>query len=112
MEVYAVPNRVTPNKPVTFNAEVCSGCNHCVEVCVSDIFMPNPEKGKPPVIMFPDECYYCGCCIHDCPLRSNGAIKFNWPLMQRVRWKRKATGEHFRIGMPNPPPPNNRPPVG
>jgi hypothetical protein len=33
-------------------------------------------------------------------------------MMQRVRWKRKATGEHFRVGMKNPPPPNNMPPVG
>jgi hypothetical protein len=33
-------------------------------------------------------------------------------MMQRVRWKRKATGEHYRVGMKNPPPPNNRPPVG
>jgi hypothetical protein len=31
--------------------------------------------------------------------------------MQRVRWKRKDTGEHYRIGMPNPPPPNTRPMV-
>jgi hypothetical protein len=35
-----------------------------------------------------------------------------YPLNQRVGWKRKATGEYFRIGMKNPPPPNTRPPVG
>jgi NAD-dependent dihydropyrimidine dehydrogenase PreA subunit len=101
MEIYAVPNLTTPNKPVVFNADVCSGCNRCVEVCVSDVFMPSPEKGKPPVILYPDECYYCGCCVMECPLRDKGAIKLSWPLMQRVRWKRKATGEHFRIGMRN-----------
>ena len=41
------------------------------------------------------------------------------PLNERTGWKRKATGdgrratgEYFRIGMKNPPPPNTRPPVG
>jgi hypothetical protein len=35
-----------------------------------------------------------------------------YPLNQRVGWKRKATGEYFRIGMNNPPPANTRPPIG
>ncbi|MEM1556555.1 MAG: hypothetical protein QXR84_04895 [Candidatus Bathyarchaeia archaeon] len=35
-----------------------------------------------------------------------------WPISSElVRWKRKETGEHFRVEMPNPPPPNLRPPV-
>jgi len=36
------------------------------------------------------------------------------PLKQQlsVRWKRKETGEVFRIGMNNPPPANERPPSG
>ncbi len=111
-KVYAVPNIVTPSKPVIFDAEVCAGCNKCVENCTSDVFIPNPQKGKPPIILYPDECYYDGACVMECPLRDEGAIRFNWPLMQRVRWKRKDTGEHFRVGMPNPPPPNTKPPVG
>jgi hypothetical protein len=47
----------------------------------------------------------------ECPVADEGAIRINWPLMQRVRWKRKDTGEHYRIGMPNPPPPNTKPMV-
>jgi NAD-dependent dihydropyrimidine dehydrogenase PreA subunit len=111
-DVRMFPNMVTPNNPVVFDATVCNGCNACVQICVMDILMPNPEKGQPPVILYPDECYYDGLCVTNCPLWQKGAITLNHPLNQRVRWKRKATGEHFRLGMPNPPPPNNRPPVG
>lgn len=107
----AVPNQVTPSKPVVFNEEACIGCNTCVKVCMNDILIPNPEKGKPPIILFPDECWACGACVMECPKKEEGAIEVNWPLMRRVRWKRKDTGEHFRVGMPNPPAPNKRPPV-
>lgn len=88
-------NVPTPNRPVIFNSELCNGCNQCLEVCQVDVFMPNQNKGNPPVIMYPDECWYCGCCVNHCP--SPGAIQFNLPLTQRVRWKRKETGEHFRV---------------
>jgi NAD-dependent dihydropyrimidine dehydrogenase PreA subunit len=111
-KIYAVPNLVTPNQPVEFDEKVCIGCNKCVEICQMDVFIPNPEKGKPPIILYPDECWYDGCCVSECPLWEKGAIKFRHPIVQRVRWKSKETGEHFRIGMPNPPAPNLRPPVG
>lgn len=111
-DVLMFPNITTPANPAIFNEKVCNGCNNCVELCVMDILMPNPEKGKSPIILYPDECCYCGCCVKACPLWREGAIKLNHPMNQRTRWKRKATGEHFRLGMPNPPPPNNRPPFG
>ncbi len=94
-KVHVTPNVPTPNRPVIFDPEICIGCNQCVEVCQVDVYIPNPSEGKPPIIMYPDECWYCGCCVVECP--NPGAIKFNWPLMQRVRWKRKGTGEHFRV---------------
>jgi NAD-dependent dihydropyrimidine dehydrogenase PreA subunit len=100
-DVRMFPNMVTPNNPIIFDEKVCNGCNNCIERCVMDILMPNPEKGKPPIILYPEECWYDGVCVESCPHWQN----------QRVRWKRKATGEDFRIGMPNPPEPNNRPPV-
>ena len=93
--VYAIPNVTTPNRPVIFNPDICTGCNICVETCQMDVYIPNPEKGKPAIILHPDECWYCGCCIDYCPMP--GAIKFNHPLIRRVRWKRKDTGEHFRV---------------
>ena len=94
-KVYATPNEATPGGPVVFNTEICNGCDMCVEVCQVDVFIPNPVAGKPPIILYPDECWYCGCCVEDCPLP--GAITFNWPLMMRLHWKRKETGERFRV---------------
>jgi hypothetical protein len=53
-----------------------------------------------------------GGCVEECP--NPGAIKMLHPTSQRisVNWKRKDTGELFRLGMKNPPPPNTRPPSG
>lgn len=65
---------------------------------------------KPPLVLYPDECWFCGTCVEECPVE--GAIRLEHPLNQRVAWKRKDTGELFRRGMKNPPPPNLRPPVG
>ncbi|MBW1799383.1 MAG: ferredoxin family protein [Deltaproteobacteria bacterium] len=93
--VYAIPNANAPARPVIFEPEICIGCNKCVEVCLNDVFLPHAEKGKPPIIMYPDECWYDGCCVDHCPCP--GAIRLNHPLMQRVRWKDKKTGEHFRV---------------
>ena len=93
-KLVAMPNIATPNKPVIFT-EKCNGCNTCVQVCQVDVLIPNPEKGKSPVILHPDECWYCGCCVNDCP--RPGAMKFNWPLQQRGYWKNKATGEIHQV---------------
>ena len=94
-KIYAVPNPNSPNAPVIINPETCNGCNQCVEVCEIDVFIPNPEKGKPPIILHPEECWYGGNCVMACP--RPGAITLHWPLMQRVHWKRKETGERFWV---------------
>ncbi|MBO6010271.1 MAG: 4Fe-4S binding protein, partial [Oscillospiraceae bacterium] len=39
-KIYAVPNVQTPNTPVRFNADICVGCNRCVEICPLDVFIP------------------------------------------------------------------------
>jgi NAD-dependent dihydropyrimidine dehydrogenase PreA subunit len=109
-KIYAEPNTPTPSRPVIIDPDVCTGCNICVERCSMDVFIPNPEKGKPPIILYPDECWYEGHCLFACP--TPGAIKFNHPLvMTREPWKDKATGKYFWVGMKNPPPPNPKPPV-
>jgi NAD-dependent dihydropyrimidine dehydrogenase PreA subunit len=113
--VYMVPNLVTPNRPIVFDEDVCNGCNACVKYCLEDVLYPHPEKGKPPIVLYPDECWYCGSCVMECPTWQKEPVKpitLKHPMMQRVRWKRKATGEQFRVGMKNPPAPNTRPPVG
>jgi NAD-dependent dihydropyrimidine dehydrogenase PreA subunit len=93
-KLYAFPNITTPSRPVIFT-DKCQGCNLCIEVCPVDVYIPNPEKGKPPIILHPDECWYCGCCVDACNVP--GAIEFNWPLQQRGYWKRKATGRIYRV---------------
>ncbi len=65
---------------------------------------------EPPVLLYPDECWFCGTCVEECPVP--GAIRMEHPLNQRVAWKRKETGELFRRGMKDPPAPNLRPAVG
>jgi len=88
---YAFPNKATPGMPVVFDETICTGCNKCVTICTMDVLLPNPEKGKPPIIMYPEECWYGGDCVEECP--RTGAIRLRHPLMSRVHYKNKETGE-------------------
>lgn len=81
--------------PVEINPEICNGCNKCVEVCQCDVFAPNPEAGKPPLILFPQECWQEGSCVEACPRK--GAIRWKRLPSQRVRCRRKATGKDFFV---------------
>lgn len=73
--------------------------------------IPNPEKGKPPLVLYPDECWYCGTGV----IESNhpGAVELLHPLHQSISviWKNKESGEKNRLGINNPPPPKTKPPV-
>lgn len=102
----------TSHIPIEFDETVCTGCNNCVEACMNDVLIPHPEKKSPPIVFHPDECWYCGCCIMECPHQDKDAITMKWPMKIDLRWKRKDTGELFRLGMANPPAPNMTPPVG
>ena len=74
--------------PVVFDMERCTGCNRCVEICQVDVFIPNPVRAnKVPVVLYPGECWYCGCCVMVCP--EEGAIELRHPLMNRVHWVEK-----------------------
>ena len=72
---------MTPNQCVAINADLCIACNSCVDVCRSDVMLPNNEKGMPPYVMYPDECWFCGCCVEHCPVQ--GAITMVYPINQR-----------------------------
>lgn len=85
-KVYSVPEPGATD-PIIFNPEICDGCNKCVDVCQVDILMPSPEKGKPPLVLYPGECWYGGCCVAECP--KPGAIKLKALLMNKVNWKIK-----------------------
>lgn len=71
-------------RPLIYNEALCVGCNRCAEVCQVDILLPNPEKGKPPIVAYPGECYYCGSCVMAC--RIEGAIRLQHPLMNRAKF--------------------------
>ena len=94
--IYATPNDPSPTSPVVFDPGICNGCNICVEVCLQDVFIPNPDEGKPPILLYPDECWYDGNCVLAC--NRKGAIKFNIPLMWRTAWRDKDTGELNWVG--------------
>lgn len=71
-------------RPLVFDETKCIGCNRCANICQVDILIPNEEKGKPPVVLYPGECYYCGSCVMVCP--NKGAIKLSHPLMNQAKF--------------------------
>lgn len=94
-EAYILPNHSGPTMAVGIDLDLCIGCNSCASICRTQTLIKNPEKGKPPVVAYPDECWYCGCCVEACP---TGALQMRLPINQRVFFKDKDTGEVFRIG--------------
>ncbi|MDF3001483.1 MAG: 4Fe-4S ferredoxin iron-sulfur binding domain protein [Bacillota bacterium] len=96
------PNPVLPNHVIKIDPAKCIACYQCAQICRCNVLMENPEKGQPPVLVYPEECWHCAVCTENCP---TGAIEFDHPINQKITWKRKATGELFRIGMKNAPAP-------
>jgi NAD-dependent dihydropyrimidine dehydrogenase PreA subunit len=73
---------------IYFDETACNGCNRCVEVCMCDTFAPNPEAGKPPIVAYPEECWFDGCCVTHCPNRDKGAIRIVTPFPMRGSFRR------------------------
>lgn len=73
--------------PVRFDESLCISCLRCVEACQIDVLIPGSED-SPPVAAYPDECWYCGCCVMECP---TGAIHLHHPLMNQARWVEKVS---------------------
>lgn len=71
-------------EPLKFDETLCAGCNRCVEVCQCDVLFPAAERGRPPLVMYPGECYYCGACVMVCPRK--GAVTLRHPLMNRAKF--------------------------
>ena len=88
---YAFSNKPTPSIPVVIDETRCIGCNKCVDICMTDVLVPNPKKGDIPIIIYPEECYREGDCVTECPV--HGAITLRHPLMNRAHYKNKETGE-------------------
>ncbi len=86
-KVMAVPDQALVD-PITIFPDICTGCNLCLHVCPVDLFLPNEEKGGPPLVLWPGECWYEGSCVDICP--EPGAIVLNRPPATRVNWKPRA----------------------
>jgi NAD-dependent dihydropyrimidine dehydrogenase PreA subunit len=84
---------------VTIFPETCTGCNRCVNICPVDLFLPSPERGGAPLVVFPGECWFEGSCVDICP--EPGAIVLNRPFVSRVNWKLKSdTCVNYQIPRP------------
>jgi len=49
-----------------------------------DVLAPNPDNEGPPLVVYPEECWFCGSCVDQCPLKKIGAIRVIIPLPMRV----------------------------
>lgn len=109
-DVYIVPNPTGPTVAVEIDPNKCVACYACAKICRTQTLLPNPEIGQPPIVAYPDECWYCACCVEAC---RTGALQMRLPINQRIFFKRKETGEIFRIGDKNAPQKSFfRPPYG
>jgi NAD-dependent dihydropyrimidine dehydrogenase PreA subunit len=62
---------------VRINYAKCIGCKTCYEICPADVFRFE-ENSKMLTVVYPEECWFCGACIYDCP--SEGALTMELPL--------------------------------
>jgi NAD-dependent dihydropyrimidine dehydrogenase PreA subunit len=99
-KVYIESNPTGPTIAISIDPDRCIGCNACANICRMQTLLPSPELGKPPILAYPDECWYCACCVEVC---RTGALQMRLPIGQRVMFKRKSTGEVFRLGQKNGP---------
>ena len=68
--------------PPVIDEGICKKCNKCVDICTEDVYFGTP-KGGFPAITYPEACWYCNCCVSECP---EGAIRLRIPLnMQLAR---------------------------
>ena len=86
-KVFAIADQAIVD-PITIVPDLCTGCNLCLHVCPVDLFLPNHDKGGPPHVLYPGECWYEGSCVDVCP--EPGAIRLNRPPAMRVSWRPKA----------------------
>lgn len=99
-EFTITPNPTGPTFAIDIDKELCIACNSCANICRIQTILPNAIKGKPPVVAYPDECWYCGCCVEACP---TGALEMRLPLNQRILFKDKESGSVFRLGTKDAP---------
>ncbi len=65
-------------RPLVYDESLCIGCNRCAYICQVDVLVRSVNKGEHPIIMYPGECYYCGACVMECPVK--GALRLQHPM--------------------------------
>ena len=69
--------------PPVIDRTKCSSCGTCVDICPTDVYFGSKPQ-ETPAIAYPEECWHCNACVHDCP---DGAIRLRIPLPMRVAYK-------------------------
>jgi len=54
----------------------CIGCVDCVDLCPGDVLAMDAKTNKA-VVVYLDECWYCGVCRMDCPV---DVVRFEFPV--------------------------------
>ena len=76
-DTFVFANPTGPTLAVSIDENLCVGCNSCANICRTQTILPNAEPGKPPVLAYPDECWYCASCVEAC---RTGALRMNLPI--------------------------------
>ena len=64
--------------PPVVETNNCTGCGNCVEDCPGYILEMQEDK---PIVVYPKECWHCGCCRLACP---TDCITYDFPLSMLV----------------------------
>ena len=59
--------------------DLCHCCGTCYDICPQDIF--GFREDEIPTVDYPNECWYCGACVLDCPV---DAVHLCLPLQMRI----------------------------
>lgn len=69
--------------PPIVDKSKCNICGICVDVCPTDVYYGSKSK-EIPEVTYPDECWHCNACVHDCP---RGAIRLRVALPMLLVYK-------------------------
>jgi NAD-dependent dihydropyrimidine dehydrogenase PreA subunit len=54
--------------PILIDENIClAGCTICDVFCPGDI-IHREARERPPLVKYPDECWFCGACALHCPV--------------------------------------------
>jgi len=63
--------------PPVIDKKLCNTCGICYSICPQDVFFFDKAQKQVPAVAYPQECWYCGACVVDCP---KGAVSLTLPL--------------------------------